>query len=659
MTMMNVSLTVAHPLDPLTADEISAVVAIIRSSRRVSVTSWFVYVTLEEPQKQEALNWSAGDPWDRQALAVLYDPVGGLAIEVLVSLSSREILDVSDRPGMQPARSREELAADAAAVKGDNRWRAGMARRGITDLGRVEVYSWPAGNAGTELDRSGRRLGRVVSAVVEEPEDNPFARPVEGLVVVVDQNTHEILEVIDEEIVPVPPHRGRYDLDACGPARSDVRDLQIVQPDGISFTVEGHEIRWQRWALRVSMHPVEGLVLNTVTYEDKGTKRPVCYRAGLSEMVVPYGDPSTTHWWKNAFDAGEDMIGVLANSLTLGCDCLGEIRYLDASNVTPGGEVKTTKNAICIHEEDYGILWKHTDARTGKSEVRRSRRLVVSWIATAGNYDYGFYWYFYQDGTIQLELKLTGILQLKALPPAVEDDPFAPTIAPGLGAPNHQHFFNFRLDLDVDGPANSVYEVEAEPVPTGADNPHGNAFRAKKTLLTSEKLAQRDTNFNHGRYWLVVNDTLRDSHGRPSGYKLVPGVTSTLLAQPECSITQRAAFATHTLWVTPYAVGERHAAGDYPNQHSGGDGLPRWTEQDRDITGTDVVLWYTVGSTHIPRPEDWPLMPVEYAGFTLKPVGFFDSNPALDVPPSAACHEQQDGTCGPLASGQPNGLTNG
>jgi primary-amine oxidase len=299
----------------------------------------------------------------------------------------------------------------------------------------------------------------------------------------------------------------------------------------------------------------------------------------------------------------------------------------------------TVENAICMHEEDYGILWKHVDGHSGTVEVRRSRRLVVSAIATVGNYEYGFYWYFYLDGNVQLEVKLTGIVSPMAIEPGSTPE-FANVIGPGVAAPHHQHLFCARLDFDLEGPVNSVYEVEAEPLPPGLDNPWKNAFRQRSTLLERELGARRVVNPSTTRYWKVTNPDVRNAHGAPVGYKLVPTMsTPTMLAHPDSSVGRRAGFARYNLWVTPYARDERRAAGDYPNQHAGGDGLPRWTSADRPIVGTDVVLWYTFGVTHFVRPEDWPVMPVEYTGFLVSPVGFFDRNPALDVPaPNGHCH---------------------
>jgi len=349
------------------------------------------------------------------------------------------------------------------------------------------------------------------------------------------------------------------------------------------------------------------------------------------------------HSWKNAFDAGEWGLGRMANSLTLGCDCLGEIVYFDDVFADERGNPHTRPNAICLHEEDYGILWKHVDMTSNRSEVRRSRRLVVSSIATVGNYEYGFYWYFYLDGTMQHEVKLTGIMSTMGVGPDGVGDANASMVAPGLAAPYHQHMFNARLNMEIDGTDNAVFEVDAVRTPLGDDNPWGNAFGPVATLLETELAARRDVDPARSRSWKIVNRSTVNAVGQPTAYKLVPTSTPTLLADPSSNVGQRAAFAAHNLWVTPFAEDERRAAGDYPNQHSGGAGLPTWTAQDRSVVDTDIVLWHSFGVTHIPRPEDWPVMPVEYTGFSLIPVGFFDRNPALDVPPTTGREGHCDG----------------
>ena len=368
-------------------------------------------------------------------------------------------------------------------------------------------------------------------------------------------------------------------------------------------------------------------MLHTVGYDG----RPVLYRASIAEMMVPYADPKASSYHKNVFDMGEYGVGMLANSLALGCDCLGTIQYFDGHMCDSRGRLVTIKNAICMHEEDFGILWKHSDWRTNDSEVRRSRRLAVSMVATVGNYDYGFYWYLYQDGTIQMEVKLTGIMNTTALQPG-EGPHYGTEVAPRLLAPFHQHYFNARLDFAVDGENNTVCEVNTRSAQAGPDNPYNSAYFAEATPLLKESAAQRVTNPASSRFWRITNPGHKNSMGQSVAYRLCPGETTLPFAQPGASLLKRATFLTRNLWVTPFDSKERFPAGEYPNQNPGGDGLPRWTAADRDLGDRDLVVWYTFGQTHVPRLEDWPVMPVAPVGFTLRPDGFFDRNPALDLP---------------------------
>ena len=634
--MVDVASTTAHPLDALAADEIRAAVSVVRESGRVDEAVLFSMVTLDEPSRDTVAAHRPGDPVERRVRLIVLPGPEAAVVEVVVSLASGQIIEWTPRPGVRPALLFDDSYRAILALRANPEWQKAMGRRGITDLEKVQIDPWPTGNFGNPLEE-GRRVARCLSYYRQEPSDNGYARPVEGVLATVDAARGEVLEVLDIGVVPLPPGRGSYLPEDHEPLRRDLRPLDIVQPDGPSFSLDGNLLTWQHWSLRVSMEPLEGLVLRSIGYDDGGL-RPILHRASICEMVVPYGDPGPMHGWKNAFDVGEWGLGRMANSLALGCDCLGEITYLDAVFSSEHGKPYVVENAVCIHEEDYGILWKHNDMNAGRSEVRRSRRLVVSSIATVGNYEYGFYWYFYLDGTIQLEVKLTGIMSTQALSPG-ELPEYGALVAPELAAPFHQHLFCARLDLAVDGPVNEAYEVSYETVPTGADNPWGNAFRQRSTRLESELGAQRDVDPASGRHWRFVNPGSVNGLGRPVAYKLVPGPTPTLLAQPDSSIGRRAGFARHNLWVTPYAPEQRRAAGDYPNQHVGGDGLPDWTAADRPLVGTELVAWHTFGVTHGPRPEDWPVMPVEYCGFHLLPVGFFDANPALDLPPSAGhCH---------------------
>ena len=610
----------------LTPEEIERAVAVVRTRPDLDDAARFAYVGLHEPTKDEL---AGSDPPRRVRVVIVPGPAAEL-VEAVVDLATGSVASWTPHADTRPGLLFDDSLKAIAALHEHPDFLAALARRGITDLAHVQIDPWPAGNFGLAHE-SGRRITRCICYYREDPEDNGYGRPIEGVVAFVDMARGEVLEVADYGVVELPPERGNYRGPDAGPPRTDLAPLEVTQPDGPSWVIDGNLVRWQKWSVRVGMDPYEGLVLHTVGYEDGGRIRPILHRASVSEMVVPYGHPGPMHGWKNAFDAGEWGLGRMANSLTLGCDCLGLIHYFDAVFADEQGGPWTIENAVCLHEEDYSILWKHVDLHAGTTEVRRSRRLVISSIATVGNYEYGFYWYFYLDGTIQLEVKLTGIMSTMAVSPGTTPD-HASMVAPQLAAPWHQHLFNVRLDLDVDGPVNAVYEIDAVADPAGDDNPLGNAFTARSTLLATEQAAQRDVDPARSRTWKVVNPEVRNRLGEPVGYKLVPASTPTLLASPTSSVGRRAGFATRNLWVTPYAPDERRAAGDYPNQHAGGAGLPAWTAADRDLVDTDVVLWHTFGVTHIPRPEDWPVMPVEYAGFHLVPYGFFDRNPALDVP---------------------------
>ena len=627
---------IQHPLEPLTVEELRLAVTIVRR-RALSVQFRFPTVVLNEPPKQVVLNFKAGDLIEREAFLVLLDNATGITYEAVVSLTQAAVTSWKPLPGVQPHIMADELAECEATVKAHPEFGAALKKRGITNLDLVMVDPWGVGNFGIK-DEEGVRLSRAICWLRSSPTANAYARPIDGLFPVVDLNKMEVLRIEDLGVVPIPPTSGEYATEFVKEFRSDLKPLNIVQPEGPSFEVNGHHVRWQKWQFRIGFTPREGLVLYTVGYEDKGRVRSILYRAAMAEMVVPYGDPRPQHFRRNAFDIGEHGIGVLANSLKLGCDCLGEIRYFDAVVTDSRGEVAIIENAICMHEEDYGILWKHTDWRNNYTEVRRSRRLVVSFIATVDNYEYGFFWYFYQDGTIQYEVKLTGILLCASL---LDTPQYGTLVAPELNALIHQHFFNMRLDISVDGENNSVYEVNTEAESMGSENPYGNAFFAKATLLNTESEAQRVINPFSGRYWNIVNPSALNSLGQPVGYKLLPGENILPFAHPDSYILKRAGFLTKHLWVTPYQPDEKYPAGNYPNQHPGGEGLPAWTQANRSIDNTDLVVWYTFGHHHIPRPEDWPVMPVAYIGFMLKPVGFFEGNPAINVPPSAsksACH---------------------
>lgn len=616
-------MTARHPLDPLDDSEIRRAVSIVRAEGGLSSRAWFETIALHEPSKQ---GLREGTP-RREAFVCAYDPQSGETWDGVADLGAAKLLRWSHAKDMHARIVADEFGAGGDVAKRDPRFIAACARRGITDMDSVLVEAWAAGHFGLE-EEEGQRLAYGHCWVRNESGDNPYGRPVANLHPVIDLRNMKVLRVDDFGVVPLPPETVPI---KSATQRTDLKPLEIAQPEGPSFMVEGNLVRWQNWQIRVGFHVRDGLIFHQIGYEDKGRLRSIMHRASMAEMVVPYGDPTGGNYRRNAFDTGEYGVGQFLDSLTLGCDCLGDIFYFDAWNHDWQGNPKKIKNAICMHEEDFGTLWKFTNWLTNDVTVKRSRRLVISSVSTIGNYVYGFFWYFYQDGTIGVEVKATGIPFASALPVG-QSSAYGALMAPGIEAHVHQHIFSYRFDMAVDGEKNAVREVNFDAPPMGPGNPHGNAIRITETALETELQAQRDIDLRTQRYWKVVNPNVTNAVGEPTAYKLVPGVNAFPYQHPDSWVGKRAGFIYHHFWATQYAGDEIYPAGQYPNQHKGGDGLPKWTKADRRLENENVVVWYTMNYHHLPRPEDWPVQPCVYANFHWMPVGFFDANPALDVP---------------------------
>ena len=623
-----------HPLDPVTPDEFLAGRDILAKAGWSADTGpvRFAYYGLDEPPKNEPPK--NGDA-TRRLRAFLINLETGTETDALIDLTSNEItrsytLDPASDGHLPILES--DIARLDEIVQRDERWREAMARRGITDLTKVRACPMTAGN----FTDSTRRMVRVLAFLQPAEHALVWAHPIDGVTGYADLIANELIEVIDEFTTKTPNRNWDYDdPEVRGPYEQAPKPIRITQPEGTSFTLSDHTVTWHGWTMRIGFDAREGLTLHEIGLND----RPLIYRASIAEMVVPYGDPRF-RYWQAYFDTGEYLVGKWVNSLELGCDCLGEITYLDAVVCGETGEPREVRNAICVHEEDFGILWKHTDIFNGSAQSRRQRRLVVSYFTTVGNYDYGFYWYFYLDGTIECEVKMTGVVFTAGYPEG--GHPYSTEVAPGLGAPVHQHLFSARLDVSVDGLANAVEEVDVHGLPVGPDNPYGNAIARRVTRLSSEAAAARPGDASHGRVWRVISTERVNRFGQPTAFTLHPEPNPALLASPDSPVAQRAGFAARALWVTRYDPAQRYPAGDFVNQSPGGGGLPAYIAGDKDIDGQDIVVWHTFGPTHVVRTEDWPVMPVTRTGFMLKPSGFFDRNPTLDVPSASGRHCHTD-----------------
>lgn len=622
----------------LTPAEVEVARELLREAGLFGDAVRMAYLGLVDPP----LGTAPDAPVQRKVHTLLLDRADGTSRDVVLSLTDGAVESVKEidtaAQGELPVLL-EEFESVERIVAADQRWIDALAKRNLT-VEQVRVAPLSAG-VFEYPEESGKRFLRGLAFRQDFPEDSAWAHPVDGVVIYINLTDERVESVLDFGIVDVPSEHGNYtDPELVGTVRETQKPIVISQPEGPSFTVSnGNHVEWEKWSLDVGFDMRDGLVLHNIAFDDgeKGRRR-ILDRASIAEMVVPYGDPSPVRSWQNYFDTGEYMIGQMANSLELGCDCLGDITYLSPTVVDNLGNPRTIANGICMHEEDYSILSKHTDDWSGVAYTRRNRRLVVSVFTTVGNYDYGFYWYLYLDGTIEFEAKATGIVFTSAF----LDPRFSSQMAPGLGAPFHQHLFAARLDFALDGGVSRVVEEDGLRVPMGGENPRGNAFSRSQTVLATEKQAVRDIDASAGRTWIVQNPESTNRLGEPVGYKIHPANTPTLLADPESSVARRATVMAHTLWVTRRDAEQKYPTGGFANQNPGVEGIAQWIEADRDIDGQDNVVWQTFGLTHFPRVEDWPIMPVDTVGFRMRPEGFFDRSPVLDVPEPV----KQHGCCG-------------
>ncbi|KAF2176287.1 hypothetical protein K469DRAFT_607741 [Zopfia rhizophila CBS 207.26] len=635
-----------YPFDPLSETEIERAVAIIRKGHS---GLFFNAVTLWEPRKAEMMAWIKDPktvPRPHRVADVVAIGKGSKVYDGIVDLTEGKIVSWELTEGVQPLITMEDLQIVETVVRKDPKVIEQCGIIGIPPEDMHKVYCDPWTIGYDERFGNQVRLQQALMYYRPHVDDSQYSYPLD-FCPIYNADTQEIIHIdvppVRRPINNAPPNNYHAAaIEAEGGYRTDLKPINITQPEGVSFTMDGRIISWQNWKLHIGFNYREGMVLSNITFNDKGNERPVFWRLSLAEMVVPYGNPEHPHQRKHAFDLGEYGGGYMTNSLSLGCDCKGAIHYMDAAFVNRAGAATTIKNAICIHEEDAGILFKHTDFRDDSVTITRARRLIISHVFTAANYEYCVYWIFHQDGTVQLEIKLTGILNTYAMNPEEDTHGWGTEVYPGVNAHNHQHLFCLRVDPNIDGPNNTVFQVDAargSGEVGSAENKYGNAFYAKKTRFETPEQAMSDYNGASSRTWEMCNENkLNEYSHKPVSYKLVSREVPELLPKEGGLVWKRAGFARHAVHVTKYDDSQIHPAGRHVPQTSGepSAGLPAWVAANpkANIANTDIVLWHTFGITHFPSPEDFPVMPAEPMTLLLRPRNFFTRNPCLDVPPS-------------------------
>ena len=624
-----------HPLDPLTISEHWLIFEILKTSGKVDGDTRYTLIDLQEPPKAEVLSWQPKDSFRREAFVIVKQ--GDRTFEAVIDLTQSEVSSWREVEGVQPNLIWEEVRAAEELVKNDPRWQKAMRKRGITSFETVSCGPISPGDFEIPSER-GRRLGRVHCRELRG-SSNSLGRPIEGLVVVVDLNRQEILDVLDFGVVPLPDQGPNYDPEAIGPTREVPTPLDLEQPVGPSFEVDGHQVSWQNWNFHFRVDPRVGLVVSTVHYTDGERERSVLYRGSLSEIFVPYMDPSAGYYYVTYLDSGEVSALGFASPLERGTDCPDNARYFDTVIADEWGKPRPLPRAACLFERYAGDpAWRHHDAEIHHTESRRQRDLVLRMIATLGNYDYLFDWVFLQNGAIQVRVGATGIDNVKAVaarsaasPSGAQDSRYGRFIAENLVAIYHDHFFSLRLDLDVDGVTNSLQRDRLEMVEL-EKGPRKSIWTVESEIVDSEAGAKLRIDYARPSLWRVINSASIGPLGYPASYQIKPAGNAYSILAADSPTQRRAGFSAYQLWVTPYRPDELYAAGLYPLQKQGG-GLPTWTAADRKIADTDIVVWYTVGFHHVPRAEDWPVMPTTWQQVEVRPFDFFDRSPAIDLPP--------------------------
>ncbi|MFT4100073.1 MAG: primary-amine oxidase [Burkholderiaceae bacterium] len=629
------------PLNPLSPAEITAAVDVLKAAGRYQPDYRFTEISLKRPSKEQVWRFAmSGQPVDTSRQADFVILHGRSVIEGSVDLAARALTRWQPIDGAHGMVLVDDFATVQAAIEASPEFAKALALRGVDDVRKVVATPLTVGYFdGKDQLRQQDRLLKVVG-YLDVGDGNHWAHPVEGLVAIVDLVQKKVVSVEDGGVIPIPlkptPYDGRDRASTPPP-----KPLEIVEPEGKNYTISGNTLQWRNWRFHVRLDSRVGLVLSTVTYDDNGTRRKVMYEGSLGGMIVPYGDPDNGWYFKAYLDSGEYGMGTLTSPIEPGTDAPRNAVLMDATLADNAGKPVTVPRAIAIFERYADAEFKHQEF--GKPNLSTERReLVVRWISTVGNYDYLFDWVFAENGTIGINAGATGIEAVKGVkartmqdPSAAEDTRYGTLIDHHIVGTTHQHIYNFRLDLDIDGENNTLTEIDPVVLPNTRGGPRTSTMQTTQRTTTTERQAAQK--FDPSTIRLLSNRSKANKVGNPASYQLIPyaGGTHPIakganFAQDEW-IYNRLSFMDRQIWVTRYDPNELFPEGKYPNRSDKDTGLGRFTTDDQSIVDTDNVVWLTTGTTHVARAEEWPIMPTEWVRVLLKPWNYFDQTPTLGL----------------------------
>ena len=629
-------IAVAHPLDALTPAEIKTAAELLRTSSAADKQSLFGAITLLEPLKSDVLAWKPGMPIPRQAFAIIRNQ--GQTSEAVVDLTAGKVVQVTKKPGQHPMIMDRFWIKARDAFMADKRYVAALEKRGLK-AGKT-IFCTP-NSAGylPEDAYQGRHIVKIPCFTSENKLHPSIARPIEGLMGIVDAETGEVLAVHDREIVALPPAPEGYGDDLTKPD-SPLKAVTIaVAGKGNVKISENYKIDWLNWSMRARADKRAGVIISLVKFNDNGKPRDMAYQMNVAEMFVPYMDPNPTWAYRTFMDAGEFGLGYLMSSLQAGVDCPTTANFMDLTFPNDVGGTYTRSKALCVFERPTGDpAWRHYSASRKHVTGQPQTELVVRHTPTLGNYDYVIDYVFSPQGTIKLRIGSTGFDAVKSTaakdmesPTAEADTAFGSLIASYLIAPNHDHYFSFRLDLDVDGQANTLLQDSFLPTPIS-----NGGRKSLWTVKTQRFLKEGPITTDHtsgGRLLRLSNGkTTNKLKQHPSLWLNAHHDAQSILdlADPP---QMRAGFATNQFWVSKLKPDELWSAGLYPNLSTKDEGLPQFVADGEAIADEDIVVWYTMGFRHLTRPEDFPILPTFWHEMTIRPAFFFDRDPSMTFNP--------------------------
>lgn len=626
-----------HPMDALTGPEIKAATAVLKTDARTKDAAYQL-ITLAEPAKPEVLAWKAGAPLKRRAAVTAV--LGAKLMEVEIDLGAKSVAKLTERTGVEAPLTLNEFTNVVNLALDDPRFIAALAKRGFTDVKKLYCAPFAAGYYGIKA-HEGKRLLKVGCFDTSRSTNNLFGWPIERLYALVELREKKVLQVVDYGIVPVTPQDMNFTEAAVGKLRPAENPTVISQPKGPNFKLNASEVSWGNWRFHMRMESRQGPVISLARWLDGGKERSVLYQAYMSEMFVPYMDADYGWYSRTYFDMGEYGLGILATPLKPGIDCPAGATFLDAVFNDDQGGLDERKGVVCIFERNTGDpAWRHYEITNQTYEGRPGVELVVRTASQLGNYDYLIDWVFNHAAEIEARIGATGIDALKGVPSktmqdttAKEDTKFGTLVAPGLAAIQHDHYFNYRLDLDVDGPSNSFQKDVYKTVALPPQSPRRSIYMVSPEIATREG-AVRGGHGGGGAGPMklrVINEARTNGMGNPVSYEVLAASHGHLIIDPRDWPAKRAAFLQSDVWVTPHSPAERYAAGDYVFASKGIQGLPVWVKQNRPVRNQDVVVWVNLGMHHLTRAEDLPVMPMVWHSFKLRPFNFFDRSPSVDL----------------------------